>query len=160
MARATVKSMEDAPRRSTYSREQIRPNDSAECVCASGQGHSMKVVSSQWSVVSKSVFYFALCAGLFVISYSASAPQPGKIARVGYLTPPLLPENYRVSMLFARAARARPRRGKEHQHRNASYRWKSRPTSQLAAEFVRAKVDVLVVASTPAGLAAKMRPRP
>ena len=116
----------------------------------------MKVVSSQWSVGSKSVFYFALCAGLFTLSYSASAQQPGKIARIGYLT-------------TASAAGEQPRFDAFRQGLHALGHVEGKNVSiemrhtdgkfdrlpELAAEFVRAKVDVLVVASTPAALAAK-----
>jgi putative ABC transport system substrate-binding protein len=45
----------------------------------------MKVVSSQWSAVSKSGFYFALCALLLAPSFSADAQQQRKAARLGIL---------------------------------------------------------------------------
>lgn len=45
----------------------------------------MKVVSRQWSVVSKSVFGFALSAMLFAVCLPAQAQQTGKIFRIGYL---------------------------------------------------------------------------
>ena len=45
----------------------------------------MNVVSSQWSVVSKRIFSFALCAVLFALCFSADAQQPMKIPRIGYL---------------------------------------------------------------------------
>ena len=41
---------------------------------------------SQWSVVSSSVFCFALCAMLFGLCVSADAQQPKKVPRIGYLT--------------------------------------------------------------------------
>jgi putative tryptophan/tyrosine transport system substrate-binding protein len=44
----------------------------------------MKVVSSQWSVVSKNVFCFALCASLFALSFPAQAQQSKKIPRIGF----------------------------------------------------------------------------
>jgi len=43
-------------------------------------------VLSQSSVVSKSVFYFAVCAMLFALCASAAAQQPKKIPRLGYVT--------------------------------------------------------------------------
>jgi hypothetical protein len=46
----------------------------------------MKVVSSQWSVVSKSVFCFALCAMLFTLCSPTYAQQPTKIPRIGYVS--------------------------------------------------------------------------
>jgi hypothetical protein len=46
----------------------------------------MRVVSSQWSGVRKSVLRFALCAMLFALCPSAEAQQTtGKIARIAYL---------------------------------------------------------------------------
>ena len=46
----------------------------------------MKIVSRQWSVASKSVFCFALCAMLFALCASAPAQQREKIHRIGYLS--------------------------------------------------------------------------
>ena len=46
----------------------------------------MTIVSSPWSVVSKAVIGLALCAMLFALSYSASAQQPKKVPRIGYLS--------------------------------------------------------------------------
>jgi hypothetical protein len=37
--------------------------------------------------MSKKIFYVALCAMLFALSYSASAQQPKKVPRIGYLSP-------------------------------------------------------------------------
>jgi hypothetical protein len=45
----------------------------------------MKVVSRQWSVVSKSVVVLALCALLFALYVPAWAQQAKKVARIGYL---------------------------------------------------------------------------
>ena len=46
----------------------------------------MKVVSSQWSVVSKSLFYIALCSMLSVLFSHAEAQQPKKVPRIGFLS--------------------------------------------------------------------------
>ena len=46
----------------------------------------MKVVSSQWSVVRKNVFRFALWALLFALGIPAEAQQPVKIPRIGYIS--------------------------------------------------------------------------
>jgi putative tryptophan/tyrosine transport system substrate-binding protein len=46
----------------------------------------MKVVSSQWLVVSKSGFGFVLWAVLFALGFAAEAQQPVKVPRVGYLS--------------------------------------------------------------------------
>jgi putative ABC transport system substrate-binding protein len=45
----------------------------------------MNVVSSQWSVVSKRIFSFALCAMLFALYLPADAQQPTKLFRIGFL---------------------------------------------------------------------------
>jgi putative ABC transport system substrate-binding protein len=45
----------------------------------------MRVVRSQWSGVSKRVFYSALCAMLFALCFPATAQQPKKIPRIVYL---------------------------------------------------------------------------
>jgi len=47
----------------------------------------VKVLGRESSVVSKSMFCFALSAMLFALCFSADAQQPGKIARIGYLDP-------------------------------------------------------------------------
>jgi hypothetical protein len=47
----------------------------------------MRVVSSQWSVVSKRIFSFALCAVLLALCSSTHAQQAGKIFRIGFLDP-------------------------------------------------------------------------
>ena len=46
----------------------------------------MRAVSLQWSVVRKSIFAVALCAMLFALRVPASAQQPGKIHRIGFLS--------------------------------------------------------------------------
>ena len=45
----------------------------------------MKVVSSQWSVVS-SAFCFALSALLLALCHPVEAQQPAKIPRIGYIS--------------------------------------------------------------------------
>jgi hypothetical protein len=37
--------------------------------------------------MSKNVFCVALCAVLFALSFSASAQQPGKLPKIGWLSP-------------------------------------------------------------------------
>jgi len=46
----------------------------------------MKVVSSQWLVVSKSGFGFVLCAMLIALGFPADTQQPKKVSRIGYLS--------------------------------------------------------------------------
>jgi putative tryptophan/tyrosine transport system substrate-binding protein len=45
----------------------------------------MNVVSSQWSGLIKSVFWFALSAMLFALCFTAQAQQPTKVPRIGFL---------------------------------------------------------------------------
>jgi len=46
----------------------------------------MRAGSSQWSIVSKSVFCIALSAMLSALCVTAQAQQPGKIPRIGYIS--------------------------------------------------------------------------
>jgi len=54
-------------------------------------------VSSQWSAVSKSVFWFALCAILFALCGSVDAQQQKLIPRIGYLSRELHPSDSRAA---------------------------------------------------------------
>jgi ABC-type uncharacterized transport system substrate-binding protein len=46
----------------------------------------MKVVSSQWSVVGKSIFCFTLCPMLFALGSYTQAQQTARIPRIGYVS--------------------------------------------------------------------------
>ena len=46
----------------------------------------MKVITSQWSVVRKSVFCFAIFATLFALCVVAKAQELKKVPRIGFLT--------------------------------------------------------------------------
>jgi putative ABC transport system substrate-binding protein len=46
----------------------------------------MKVVSSQWSVISNIVFHLTLCAMLLAVCVSGHAQQPKKVPQIGYLS--------------------------------------------------------------------------
>ena len=48
----------------------------------------MRVIRSQWSVVSRSAVGFTLCAMLFALSVSAEAQQPKKVPKIGFLVVP------------------------------------------------------------------------
>src|SRR5262245_14978982 len=104
----------------------------------------MKVVSSQWSVVSKSIFRIALCAMLFALCAPAQAQQ-AKIHRIGFLSTP------RASVILARAEAFRQGlrelgyvEGKNIviEYRSAEGQVDRLPA--LAAELVRLKVEVIV----------------
>jgi putative ABC transport system substrate-binding protein len=116
----------------------------------------MKVLSRQLSVVSKSVFCFALCAVLFALCVSAEAQQPSKMPRIGYLT---------ASSLSAVADRAEAfRQGLRElgyiDGKNIIIEWKSADGKVdrlpvFAAELVHLKVDVILAAGPTVTGAAK-----
>ena len=111
----------------------------------------MKVVSRQWSVVG-----LILSAMLFGLSVSAQAQQPKKIPHVGYLT---------ISSLSSNAARNEAfRRGMRElgyvEGKNIVIEWRSgdgkvERQSELVAEVVRHKVDVIVTSGPTMTRAAK-----
>jgi ABC-type uncharacterized transport system substrate-binding protein len=109
----------------------------------------MRVVNRRWSGVSKH-FCVALCALLFALCGSAHAQQPKKVWRIGYL-----------STADAATDSARGARGEgirlalrdlgyiEGQNIAIEYRFaegKRDRAPELAAELVRLKVDIIVVA--------------
>ena len=106
----------------------------------------MNVVSSQWSVVRKSIIGFALSAMLFALCFPVSAQQPaGKVPRIGFLS---------NAFQFADAARYEAFRqglrelgyveGKNIVVEYRSSEGKSDRLHALAAELKRLKVDVIV----------------
>ena len=117
----------------------------------------MRVVSSQWSVVSKSFFYIALCAMLFALSYSASAQQTGKIFRIGFLDPST-PSGMAVMVDAFRQELGKlgwiDGKNITIEYRFAESKGDTR-VKELAAYLVRLKVDLIVVTGPNAGLAAK-----
>jgi putative ABC transport system substrate-binding protein len=107
----------------------------------------MKVVSRQWPVVSKNVFCFTLCAMLLALCSSVEAQQPKKVPRIGYLsgTDPAREstrtEPFRLAL--------RELGYIEGQNIAIEYRYaegKSDRFPELAADLVRLKVDIIVVA--------------
>ena len=104
----------------------------------------------------KNVISLTLCAMLFALSYSASAQQPTKIPRIGFLT---------AVSLFTIAARTEAlRQGLRElgyvEGKNIIIEWRSAEGKLdslpgLAAELVRLKVDVIVTSAPPATRAAK-----
>src|SRR5437762_3378026 len=105
----------------------------------------MKVVSSQWLGASNSVFYVALSAMLFALSYSASAQQPTKIPRVAYLTAVSSSVNPARYEAFRQGLRELGYvEGKNIVIESRYAEGKPDRISMLAAELVRLKVDVIV----------------
>ena len=117
----------------------------------------MRVVSSQWSGVSKSVFCIMLCAMLFALCASAEAQQPAKVPRIGYLSrtgdsknPGFQVEGFRQGLRDVGYI--------EGKNIRVEYRYiegKSDSIPSLVAELVQLKVDVLVLGPLPAIRAAK-----
>src|SRR5262245_43615970 len=103
----------------------------------------MKVVSSQWSVVSKGIFRIALSAMLFALCDPAHGQQ--KIPRIGYLG---------FGDLSVNSARVEAFRKGMHElgyveGKNIFIEWRSAEGNadrlpSLAAELLRLKVDVIV----------------
>jgi putative ABC transport system substrate-binding protein len=93
------------------------------------------------------IFWLALCALLFALSYSASAQQPTKVPRIGYLS---------SADPASESARSEPFRLAlrelgyiDGQNISTEYRYsegKNDRLPELAAELVRLKVDIIVVA--------------
>jgi ABC-type uncharacterized transport system substrate-binding protein len=102
----------------------------------------------------------ALCALFFSLCFSVQAQQPKKVPRIGYMS------------LQSRASESARVEGFRQGLRDLGYvegksilieyRWaegKSDRLSELAAEMVRLKVDVIVAAGSPAALSAKQATR-
>jgi putative tryptophan/tyrosine transport system substrate-binding protein len=107
----------------------------------------MKVVSHQWSVVS-----IAVSAMVFALSFSADAQQQAKIPRVGYLAggASSLPQ------AFVQGLRDRGYfEGKNIFLDFRTTEGKSARSSDLVAELIRLKVDIMVTEGTSSTLAAK-----
>jgi ABC-type uncharacterized transport system substrate-binding protein len=96
--------------------------------------------------MNKKVICLVLCAMLFALSYSASAQQPKKVLRIGYLSP-FDPATESAPAEAIRLA-LRELGYIEGQNIAIEYRyaeWKRDRFSKLLAELVRLKVDIIVV---------------
>ena len=105
----------------------------------------MKVVSSQWSVVSKSVFCAALSAVLLALCSPARAQQPKKVPRIGYLS--AIDRATESSRIEAIRLALRELGYIEGQTITTEYRYADgNPIriGELAEELVRLKVDLIV----------------
>src|SRR5436190_10634384 len=116
----------------------------------------MRVIRSQWSVVSRSAVGFTLCAMLFALSVSAEAQLPKKVPKIGFLVVP--------SRSFFADRMESFRQGLhslgyvEGKNILIEYRYAEGNLdrlAELAKELVGVKVDVIVTTSTPSVLAAK-----
>ena len=117
----------------------------------------MRVVSSQWSRVSKSLFCIPLCAMLFALCFAAEAQQPAKkIPRVGFLSLNRLTVQKDRVEAFREALR---KLGYiDGQNLTVDYRFADNDTermAKLAAELVHLNVDVIVTSGSSATRSAK-----
>ena len=97
-----------------------------------------------------------MCAMLFALCVSAQAQQPGKIFRIGFLDPSTASGSADLWEAFRQElSRLGWIEGKTIaiEYRFAENKIERLP--ELAADLVRLKVDLIVVAATPSGLAAK-----
>ena len=115
----------------------------------------MNVVSSQWSVVSKRIFSFALCAMLLAICFSAEAQQPTKIPRIGFVTTEGNSSGSRVAAFRQGLRDLGYIEGKNILLELRYVEGKSERTPTLVAELVQLRVDLLVLETQPTIRAAK-----
>ena len=117
----------------------------------------MRVVSSQWSVVSKRLFCSALCVVLLALCLPADAQQTGKIFRIGFLDPSTASGSAVLAEAFWQEMRKLG--WIEGKNITIEYRFaeqKIERLPELAADLVRLKVDLIVGSGgTPSSLAAK-----
>ena len=107
-------------------------------------------------IAQHAVLVVALCAMLFAPSFSAEAQQTGKIVRIGILDPSTASG---TAVLWQTLRQELSKLGWiEGQNITIEYRFaelKPERVSELAAELVRLKVDLIVASGTPPAVAAK-----
>jgi ABC-type uncharacterized transport system substrate-binding protein len=121
----------------------------------------MKVVQSQRSGASKSVFGVVFCVMLFVLGISAEAQQAGKIPRIGYLSRDLHPSDSRAAPPVSLDAFRQGLQELDYvegknvtiEYRFAEGRFER--FAALAEEVVRLKIDVIVTDTCTMARAAK-----
>ena len=117
----------------------------------------MRVVSSQWSVVSKRLFCSALCAMLSALCSSAEAQQATKVFRIGYLDP----STASGSAVLVEAFRQELSKLGWIEGKNFTIEYRFGENKgperlpELAADLVRLKVDLIVASGGSTPLAAK-----
>jgi putative ABC transport system substrate-binding protein len=92
--------------------------------------------------MTKNIIRLTLCATLFALSYSASAQQPGKVPRIGFLTSTSFP----AARVEAFRQGLRELSWVEGQSIAVEYRNAERNFDEAAAELVRLGVDLIVTA--------------
>src|SRR6266576_4436246 len=117
----------------------------------------MRLVCSAWSRVSKSVFRIALSTTLFVFCSSAQAQQPGKIPRIGYLsgTGDATNQGPYVAALRQGLRDLGYIEGKNFTIEYRGAEGKPDRIPSLTIDLIESQVNVLIVATMPAILAAK-----
>jgi putative ABC transport system substrate-binding protein len=117
----------------------------------------MTVVRSPWSVVSKAILCLALCAMLFALSFPVWAQQTGKVFRIGFLDGGTASGS--AGLLEAFRQELSKLGWIEGKNITIEYRFGetigAERLFELAADLVRLKVDLIVVAGNTAALAAK-----
>jgi putative ABC transport system substrate-binding protein len=111
----------------------------------------MKVVSSQWSVVSKNVFCFAFGAALFVLCVPVAAQHAEKVPRIGVLV--ASSQSFYSNRIEAFRKGLRELGYVEGKNIALEYRFaegNAERLHELAADLVRVKVDVIVAAGSAA----------
>jgi putative tryptophan/tyrosine transport system substrate-binding protein len=106
--------------------------------------------------MNRKIIGLALCSMLCALSYSASAQQAGKVARIGFLVPSTASSV--AGLLEAFWQEMRKLGWIEGKNITIEYRFAEQKTErlpELAADLVRLKVDVIVGASSTSALAAK-----
>jgi putative ABC transport system substrate-binding protein len=104
----------------------------------------------------KTVVSLTLCAILFALSSSASAQQPKKVSRIGYLSPGYAADESARAETIRQALRVRGYI--EGQNISFEYRYAEGNVSRLpdlAADLARSKVDVILAFTFPVVKAAK-----
>ena len=114
----------------------------------------MKVVSSRWSGISKSVCVLAVCAVLCAPCTTIQAQQP-KVAKIGLLRGSFREREENIEMLRRELSTFGYVDGKNiaFEFRAADNKFDRFPA--LVDELVRLKVDILIITSTAAALVAK-----
>lgn len=104
----------------------------------------------------KSTIFWLLATAILISAPAADAQQAGKIFRIGYLDP----ANASGSTVLVKVLRQKLNKLAWIEGKNLTieYRFaehKRERVPELAADLVRLKVDLIVVAGTPSALAAK-----
>ena len=120
----------------------------------SHKANPVKVVSRQWSVVSKSVCCFALCALLCALCVPAHA-QRAKLPKIGWLAVRPASAASAIESFQREFSKLGYLDGKNivFEYRYAEGKLERLPA--LADELVRLKVDIIIAPNTPAAVAAK-----